>query len=113
MKKVFAVVAIVAAVLGFGLVAGAAPGCCILPQASRTAAAPTKVTTLHIEGMTCGSCATAVKHVLKGLDGVKDAQVSFEEKKGVVSYDSTKLTPEKIAHAVSEKLPTYKATVVK
>src|SRR5712691_1900592 len=72
-----------------------------------------KVTTLHIEGMTCGSCATAVKHVLKGLDGVKDAQVSFEEKKGVVSYDSTKLTPEKIAHAVSEKLPTYKATVVK
>jgi copper chaperone CopZ len=113
MKKVFVVVAIVAAAVGFGFVAGAAPGCCLTSQASAAAAAATKVTTLHIDGMTCGACATAVKHVLKSLDGVKDAQVSYQEKKGVVTYDPAKLTPEKIAQTVSKKLPTYKATVVK
>lgn len=113
MKKVFVVLAIVAAVLAFGLVAGAAPGCCLIPRASAAAPAATKVTTLHIDGMTCGACATAVKHVLKSLDGVKDAEVSYQEKKGVVTYDPTKLTPEKIAQTVSEKLPTYKTTVVK
>ena len=72
-----------------------------------------KVTTLHIEGMTCGSCAAAVRHVLRKVDGVKDARVSYEQKQGVVTYDAIKVTPEKIARAVEEKLPTYKATVVK
>ena len=67
----------------------------------------------HIEGMTCGSCATAVKQVIKKVDGVKDARVSYAEKRAVVTYDPEKVTPEKIAHAVSEKLPTYKATVEK
>lgn len=114
MKKALVVLAIIAAALGFGLVAtGAYPGCCLIPQASAAATAAAKVTTLHIEGMTCGSCATAVKHVLKGVEGVKDAQVSFEEKKGVVTYDPAKVTPQKIANAVEEKLPAYKATVVK
>jgi len=72
-----------------------------------------KVILLHIEGMTCGSCATAVRRVLRKVDGVKDARVSYQQKQGVVTYDPTKVTPEKIAHAVTEKLPTYKATVVK
>ncbi len=114
MKKALVVLAIIAAALGLGLVAGgASPGCCLIPQASAAATAMAKVTTLHIEGMSCGACATAVKRVLKGVDGVKDAQVSFKEKKGVVTYDPAKVTPEKIAHAVAEKLPTYKATVAK
>ncbi len=113
MKKAFVVLAIAGAALGFGFVAGAAPGCCVIPHASRAAAAAAKVTTLHIKGMSCGACATAVKRVLKGVDGVKDAQVSFEEKKGVVTYDPAKVTPEKIAQAVKEKLPAYTATVIK
>lgn len=113
MRKSLAVMAIVtAAAFGVAFVGNAGSGCCLIPQAS-AATQSAKVTTLHIEGMTCGACATAVKRVLKNVNGVKAAQVSFEEKKGVVTYDPTKVTPEKIAHAVSEKLPTYKATVVK
>ncbi|HMC21582.1 MAG TPA: heavy metal-associated domain-containing protein [Thermoanaerobaculia bacterium] len=68
---------------------------------------------LHIEGMTCGSCATAVRHVLKEIDGVKDVRVSYQQKQGLVTYDPMKVTPEKIAHAIEVKLPTYKATVMK
>ena len=63
--------------------------------------------------MTCGACATAVKQVLRKVDGVKNARVSLEEKNAVVTYDAAKVTPEKLANAVTKALPTYKATVVK
>ena len=117
MKKNLAVILItIIATLGVAAYASAGAGCCAIPQrtaAAVTAKSATRVATLHIEGMTCGSCATAVKRVLSKVDGVKDAQVSFKEKRGSVTYDSAKVTPEKIARAVEEKLPTYKATVVK
>ena len=73
----------------------------------------TALAILHIDGMTCGACATAVKQVLEKVDGVKDARVSYEEKKAVVTYDAAKVTADMIARTVSEKLPTYKATVMK
>lgn len=113
MKKGFAIIALVTAVaFGVAFVGNAGSGCCLIPQAS-AAAQSAKMTTLHIEGMTCGACATAVKQVLKKVTGVTNAQVSFEEKKGVVTYDPSKVTPAQIAHAITEKLPTYKATVIK
>lgn len=115
MKKATAVFVLLFASLGLAGFANAGGRCCAIRQASpaKVSAASEKVATLHIEGMTCGSCAIAVRRVLRGVDGVKDAQVSYEEKKGVVTYDPAKVTPEKIARAVEEKLPTYKATIVK
>ncbi len=113
MKKSLAVMVIVtAAALGVAFIGNASSGCCLIPQAS-AATQSASVTTLHIEGMTCSSCATAVKHVLRSVAGVKDAQVSFEKKTGVVTYDPAKVTSAAIAHAVEEKLPAYKATVIK
>ena len=106
---------IVLAAAGFTLFANADSGCCAIAR-PRSPAAPSvsgRVTTLHIEGMTCGACATAVKQVLRKVDGVKDARVSLEEKSAVVTYDAAKVTPEKIARAVEDSLPTYRATVVK
>lgn len=106
---------IVFAALGFTLFANANSGCCVIAQHGSPAAtsASEKLTTLHIDGMTCGACATAVKQVLKNVDGVKEARVSYEDKSAVVTYDAAQVTPERIAHAVTETLPTYKATVVK
>ena len=113
MKKTITVLTIAGAAIGFGFFAGASgSGCCVIPQA-QAATAFARLTTLHIEGMTCGSCATAVRHVLKSVEGVKDAQVSFAEKKGVVTYDSAKVKPDEIAKAVNEKLPAYTAKVIK
>lgn len=68
-----------------------------------------RTTTLQIEGMTCGACATSVKIVLGKLDGVSDAKVSFREKRAVVTYDPGKVTPEQMVEAIHAKLP-YKAT---
>lgn len=45
-----------------------------------------KQTTLHIEGMSCTSCAASVEKALKTLEFVGDAQVSFAGKKAVVRY---------------------------
>lgn len=111
MKNAAALTATIVAAVAVAWIAGANPGCCLIPRASAATAPALKVATLHIEGMTCGACATAVKQVLKKVDGVKQAQVSYNEKKGVVTYDPAKVSPERIAHAVREKLPAYKATV--
>jgi mercuric ion binding protein len=77
---------------------------------AQTARAANATTTLHIEGMTCAGCETAVKMVLKKTPGVISSEVSYEEKRAVVSYDAAKTTPEKIAKAVEDAL-SYKVTV--
>src|SRR6266581_5344042 len=72
--------------------------------------AATSTTTLHIEGMTCAGCETAVKMVLKKTTGVISSEVSYEQKRAVVTYDASKTTPAKIAAAVADAL-SYKVTV--
>ena len=95
------VIRIVGLIVGFVLLSGLVPA----------ARAATATTTLHVEGMTCGGCATAVKLVLQKTPGVISAKVSYEEKRAVVSYDASKTTPAKIAAAVADAL-SYKVTVV-
>lgn len=76
-----------------------------------TLAADVKIATLDVEGMTCGGCSASVRVVLKKLDGVRDAKVSFDEKKAVVTYDPEKVTPQKMADTINAKLP-YEAKVM-
>lgn len=59
--------------------------------------------TLQVTGMTCGGCAAAVKMAALKVDGVKDAKVSYEEKRADITYDPSKTNPEAIAKAVTEK----------
>ncbi|WP_099191822.1 heavy-metal-associated domain-containing protein [Tepidibacter mesophilus] len=48
---------------------------------------------INIEGMSCGHCAGRVKKELEGINEVKSAEVSAEEKKAVVE----------LAHEVDDK----------
>ena len=66
--------------------------------------------TLHVEGMTCGGCALAARTVLQRLEGVEKAEVSYEKKTAVVTYDSARVTPEQMISALKEKLG-YEATI--
>lgn len=77
---------------------------------SSALAADVKVVTLDVEGMTCGGCSASVRVVLTKLDGVRDAKVSFDEKRAVVTYDPATVTPQKMADTINAKLP-YKAKV--
>lgn len=59
-------------------------------------------TTLKITGMTCEQCAAGVKRSLMKLDGVKTADVSFENSRAVVTYDAAKVTTAKLVATVGE-----------
>jgi copper chaperone len=57
--------------------------------------------TLHIDGMTCGHCAAAVRRALDGLDGVEVDYVQIGEAR--VHYDEATVNHDAIAAAVEEE----------
>jgi mercuric transport protein len=66
---------------------------------------------LHIEGMDCGGCTIATRKVLERLDGVTKADVSYEQKRAVVTFDPQKVTTQQMIAAVA--MLKYTATVVR
>ncbi len=57
---------------------------------------------MHIEGMHCGSCAVGIQMLTSQIDGVKSAEVSWEGKKGVFEFDSSKVKKEDLVKAIAE-----------
>lgn len=94
-------------------VVAAAPTVSTVRSAPRLAAdvAEEKTVRLAVEGMTCGGCAVSTKKVLTRLPGVTKAEVSYEKKEAVVTYDPAKVTIEEMIAAV--KTLGYTATVWK
>lgn len=66
--------------------------------------------TFRVEGMTCGGCAIATRTVLKRLDGVKTAKVSYDTKRAVVTYDASKVTVQQMIAAIGKA--GFTATVI-
>lgn len=66
------------------------------------AQAETARVTLHIDGMTCASCSLAVRTALRRLDGVREANVSFDEKRARVVYDPARVTTERMVQAIND-----------
>ena len=64
----------------------------------------------HVEGMTCGGCVIGTRAALKKLDGVQDADASYESSSAWARYDPAKVTPERMIAAIREL--GYTATVV-
>jgi mercuric ion binding protein len=53
-------------------------------------------------GMHCATCPITVRTVLRRLDGVSDAVVSTESKTARVTYDPARVTPARMAQAVTD-----------
>lgn len=70
-------------------------------------AAEQQTLVLDIKGMHCTGCASGIKAMLKRVDGVTKAGVSFEDRVATVTYDPAKVNAEKIVEAI-EKMG-YKA----
>lgn len=87
--------------LFFVPMAGALPAGSGIAVAEAQAAETSRVT-LRIDGMTCGSCAAAVKVKLERLDGVREARVSFDEKRARVTYDARQVTPQRMIEAIED-----------
>jgi len=63
---------------------------------------------LNIEGMHCGACATGIQMVTTGLDGVDNAFVDYDGKKGTFEFDPSKVTKEQIIEEIGKL--SYKAS---
>lgn len=63
-----------------------------------------KTVTLHVDGMTCGGCAISARTVLRRLAGVETADVSYQKKLAVVTYNPGMVTPEQMIRALKDKL---------
>jgi copper chaperone CopZ len=56
---------------------------------------------IPVEGMSCVSCAIAVRHALKRVDGVKSAHVSVATKSATIDYEAAKTNPEQLVSAIN------------
>lgn len=66
---------------------------------SAPAWAATKTVTLSVPGMTCAACPITVKKALTKVDGVQKAEVSYEKREAVVTFDDTKTSAEALTKA--------------
>lgn len=61
----------------------------------------TEQVVLEVEGMTCALCNITVRKALSNLDGVQDAQVTFEPPEAVVTYDPAKVSHDALTRATT------------
>jgi len=76
---------------------------------SAPAWAATKTVTLSVPGMTCAACPITVKKALTKVDGVQKAEVSYEKREAVVTFDDAKTSVEALTKATENA--GYPATV--
>jgi mercuric ion binding protein len=60
----------------------------------------TKTVTLTVPGMTCAACPIIVKKALTKVNGVQKAEVSYEKREAVVSFDDAKINAGALTKAI-------------
>lgn len=69
--------------------------------ASLSAWAKPQTVTLDLPTMNCAMCPITVKKALTRVEGVSNAEVSYEEKEAVVTFDDAKTTAESLIKATT------------
>lgn len=89
---------------GMACIAIAAVAICLAPglPPNPAPAADAQQVTLTLNGMTCASCAFAIKAALKKLDGVQEAKVSYREERATIIYDPDRVSPEAMIQAIRD-----------
>ncbi|CAK3950687.1 probable copper-transporting ATPase 1 [Lecanosticta acicola] len=59
-------------------------------------------TTIHVGGMTCGACTSAVEGGFKDMPGVKSFSISLLAERAVIEHDPTIVGPEKLAETIED-----------
>ncbi|XP_059416760.1 copper-transporting ATPase 2-like [Carassius carassius] len=67
-----------------------------------SASIPPQTVTFRIEGMTCSSCVQAIEGIVSQRAGVYAIKVYLQEKKGIVTFDSSVTCPEELRAAIED-----------
>ena len=59
-------------------------------------------TTIHVGGMTCGACTSAVEGAFKDMAGVKSFSISLLSERAVIEHIASSLPPEKLAEVIED-----------
>ena len=73
------------------------------PSAGHHSGSSLATTTVKVDGMTCGSCTSAVESAFDGVEGAVDASVSLVLGRAVVHHDPTLLPAEKVAQLIEDR----------
>lgn len=57
---------------------------------------------LAVPGMTCAACPITVKKALPRIDGVTRAEVNYDKRQAVVTFDDAKTDVVKLTHATAD-----------
>ena len=68
---------------------------------SAPALAATKTVTMSLPGMNCAACPITVKTALSKVAGVEKAEVSFEKREAVVTFDEAKTNADALTKATA------------
>ena len=74
----------------------------ILATNSAAVADSHQTVTFDVEKMTCATCPIAVRKAMERVDGVKEVEVSLENKSAVVTFDSSVTTATEIGEASTD-----------
>ncbi|KAK0748012.1 hypothetical protein B0T21DRAFT_277271 [Apiosordaria backusii] len=61
------------------------------------------ITTVAIEGMTCGACTSAVEEGFRNLDGILRFNISLLAERAVITHDPIKIPADKIAEIIEDR----------
>ena len=64
--------------------------------------AATQTLTLSVPGMTCAACPITVKTALSKVEGVSKADMTFEKREAVVTFDDAKTNVQKLTKATED-----------
>lgn len=64
---------------------------------------PTTVTTIAVEGMTCGACTSAVEGGFADVSGVKHFSISLLSERAVIEHDAALLPVDKIIEIIEDR----------
>jgi len=72
------------------------------PDTTPSKTAQTQTLKMSVDGMVCSACQASVKKTIKSLDGVKDVEVSLENRNAIVTFYPNLVKPEAIQQAVNK-----------
>ena len=61
-----------------------------------------QITTLNINGMTCGGCVKSVTNALNQVTGVQQADVSLEQNNAVINFDDSQTNETALKQAIED-----------